>query len=117
MELNEVGYGDGVPIDGYGPNGFRIAGELVEGPLFLRPGGPVTWGGMRDVATLLAAGDLVDVILIGTGAEIAPLPVELRGALDEAGTGVEFMATGPACRSYNVMLGEGRRVGLAVMPV
>lgn len=117
MRMNEVSFGDGTPIDGYGPAGFRIAGELMPGPLFLRPGGVLKWGGYEDVRTLLASAELVDVLLIGTGPEITPIPDTLRAPLESAGIGVEIMGSGPACRTYNVLLGEGRRIGVALLPV
>ena len=53
----------------------------------------------------------------GTGAEIAHIPPRLRSALEGAGLGVEVMASPTACRTYNVLLSEGRRVGLALLPV
>ncbi len=117
MRLNEVSYGDGVPIDGYGPAGFRIAGTLHPGPVFVRPGGAVGWGGYEDEATLLSAAGVIDVLLLGTGAEIAPIPDTLRVTLEASGIGVELMGSGPACRTYNVLLGEGRRIGAALLPL
>jgi uncharacterized protein len=51
------------------------------------------------------------------GSEIAHLPHALRSALESAGIGAEVMSSPQACRTYNVLLGEGRRVGLAVLPV
>ncbi|MEM1273454.1 MAG: Mth938-like domain-containing protein [Pseudomonadota bacterium] len=117
MRLNDVSYGDGTPIDGYGPLGFRIAGTLHPGAVFVRPGGVVAWGGYDDAATLLAAADDIDVLLLGTGAEIAAIPDTLRRRLEDAGIGVEIMGTGPACRTYNVLLGEGRRIGAALLTV
>ena len=57
------------------------------------------------------------MIFLGTGAEIAHVPATLRTALDEAGIGIESMASPAACRTYNVLLSEGRRVGLALLPV
>ena len=53
----------------------------------------------------------------GTGAEIAHVPAGLRAALEAAGLGVEAMASPAACRTYNVLLAEGRRVGVALLPV
>ena len=117
MQMNEVSYGDGVPIDGYGPAGFRISGQLHPGPLLVRPGGPVAWGGYGDAGTLLQAGGVIDVLLVGTGPEIGPIPDGLRAALEGAGIGVEIMGSGPACRTYNVLLGEGRRIGAALLPL
>ena len=60
---------------------------------------------------------LIDVLLVGTGAEIAHVPAAFRTTLEDAGIGVEVMASPQACRSYNVLLGEGRRVALAALPV
>jgi uncharacterized protein len=57
------------------------------------------------------------VIFVGTGAEMAHLPPALRSALEGAGIGVEPMNTPAACRTYNVLLSEGRRVALAALPV
>jgi uncharacterized protein len=117
MRLNEVVYSGGVPVDGYGPGFFRIGGQAHEGALLILPGGVSGWGGPEDVEPILAAAEDVDVLLMGTGAEIAHAPEAVRERLEAAGIGVEVMASPAACRSYNVLLGEGRRVALAVLPV
>lgn len=115
MRLNEVTYTDAQPIDGYGPGFFRVGGEVMEGALAVLPTGPVPWGGMEDAETLVGAD--VDVLLVGTGAEIAHIPTALRNRLEGAGIGVEVMASPQACRTFNVLLGEGRRVAVALIPV
>ena len=117
MRLNEITYTGVQPIDGYGPGFFRIGGEAHPAPLAVLPSGVSAWGGYEDRETLLAAAGALDVLFIGTGAEIAHIPEGLRAALEEAGIGVEVMASPAACRTYNVLLAEGRRVGLALMPV
>lgn len=117
MRLNEVVYTDAQPVDGYGPGFFRIGGEVYQGPLLVLPSGIGPWGGYEDRTRLLAEADSFDVLFTGTGAEIAPLPPEFREALEEAGVGVEIMASPAACRTYNVLLSEGRRVALALIPV
>ena len=117
MQLNEVNYDDGQPIDGYGPGFFRIGGEAREAPLAVLPGGVRPWGGLEDAETLLKAASDVDVLLIGMGPDIAHLPASLRETLEAAGIGAEVMSSPQACRTYNVLLGEGRRVGLAVLPI
>lgn len=117
MRMNEVTFDDSRPVDGYGPGFFRIGGEVVDGAVAILPSGVFGWGGYDDRARLTGAADEIDVLLIGTGAEIAQIPRDLRVALEGAGMGVEVAASPAACRTYNVLLSEGRRVGLAVLPV
>ena len=117
MRLTEISYSDAVPVDGYGPGFFRIGGRVHHGAVVLLPSGVDAWGGFDDAETLLAASGAIDVLFVGTGAEIAHLPGALRARLEAAGIGVETMNSPAACRSYNVLLSEGRRVGLALLPV
>lgn len=117
MRLNEVTYSDARPIDGYGPGFFRIGGVTHDAPVLVLPAGVTPWGGLGDAAPLLAAKDTVDVVLFGMGPEIAHLPGDLRDAVEAAGIGAEVMSSPQACRTYNVLLGEGRRVGLALLGV
>ena len=117
MQLNEVTFTEARPVDGYGPGFFRVGGEVRHGALLITATGLNTWGGYDDETSLLALAGKVDVVFIGTGAEIAHIPAELRASLEGAGLGVEVMNSPAACRTYNVLLSEGRRVALAVLPV
>ncbi|EAR52216.1 hypothetical protein OG2516_02229 [Oceanicola granulosus HTCC2516] len=117
MRLNEIDYNESKPIDGYGPGFFRVGGEALEAPLVVSPAGPAAWGGLDDAETLAALAEEVDVLLVGTGAEIAHIPAALRARLEEAGLGVETMASPAAARTYNVLLSEGRRIAVALLGV
>ncbi len=117
MRLNEVTYTDAKPVDGYGPGFFRIGGQVIEGAVMVFPDGARGWGGYDDAAALIARASDVDVVFVGTGADVAHVPADFRGALEDAGLGVEAMASPAACRTYNVLLSEGRRVALALLPV
>lgn len=118
MQLNEMTFENGLqPVEGYGPGFFRIGGTAREGALLTHAGGILAWNGLDDVAPLEALADRVDVILFGMGAEIDHLPDDLRSGLENLGVGCEVMSSPAACRSYNVLLGEGRRVALAALPV
>lgn len=117
MRLNEIQYTNAKPVEGYGPGFFRIGGVVVQGPAIAAPSGTAEWGGYDDVAPLLALVGKIDVLFVGTGAEVAHLPAQLRDDLESAGLGVEAMASPAACRTYNILLGEGRRIALAVLPV
>ena len=112
-----IEFSEPTPVDSYGPGFFRIAGQVVQGSITVMPAGASPWGGYGDRAGIIASAGDIDVLIVGTGAEIAHLPVDFRVALESAGIGVEIMASPVACRNYNVLLGEGRRVGLALFAV
>lgn len=57
------------------------------------------------------------MLFLGTGAETRHPPAALRQRLEAAGVGVEAMNSPAACRTYNVLLSEGRRVAVALLPV
>lgn len=117
MRLNEISYTDASPVEGYGPGFFRVGGQVVEGPVLTGPAGTGSWGGYDDLPPLLALADHIDVLFLGTGAEIAHPPAPFRTALEDAGIGIEVMASAAAARTYNVLLSEGRRIALAMIPV
>ena len=117
MRLDEIEFGRAVPVDGYGPGFFRVGGEVHEGAVIVTGSGARAWAGTADAAALLELAGAVDVLFLGTGAEIAQIPTELRDRLEAAGIGVEVMSSPSAARSYNVLLAEGRRVAAALMPV
>ena len=117
MRLNEVDYSGAMPIDGYGPGFFRVGGVVYDGALTVLPDAVTAWLGYVDPSPLIRAAADIDVVLVGTGAEIAHVPPAFRTALEGAGVGLEVMASPAACRTYNVLLGEGRRIGAALLPV
>ncbi|SLN45537.1 hypothetical protein TRL7639_02466 [Falsiruegeria litorea R37] len=117
MQLNEISFAGSVPVDGYGPGFFRVGGEVIQGALLTGPIGTQAWGGYDDAQPLLDLAEGIDVLFIGTGVEIAHIPASLRQSLEAAGLGVEVMNSPAACRTYNVLLSEGRRIALAALPV
>ena len=117
MRLTEITYDSAQPIDGYGPGFFRVGGRVMEGPVLVSPWSAQGWGGLADTATILTLADRIDVLFVGMGAEIAHVPEAFRAALDASGIGVEVMNSPAACRTYNVLLSEGRRIAVALLPV
>ena len=117
MQLNEMSFDGATPIDGYGPGFFRIGGQAFEGGVLVTARGARSWGGYEDMRPLLDLKEEVDVLFVGTGADTAHIPSGLRQPLEAAGLGVEVMNSPAACRTYNVLLSEGRRVAVALLPV
>jgi uncharacterized protein len=112
------------PIDAYGNRGFRFAGMSHRGSILCLPEAIMAWDADNaaeltpaSFAAVLDQKDRVRVLLIGTGqTQVFPgeaVPAALRGA----GIVVEVMSTGAACRTYNVLLAEGRPVAAALIAV
>lgn len=117
IRFTEISYGTALAIEGYGPGFFRVGTHLIRGACLVTPWDTRPWDGLTDWATPLTLKDKIDVLILGTGAEIAHAPADFRNALEEAGIGVEVMNSPAAARTYNVLLGEGRRVAVCLIPV
>ncbi len=110
-------------IESYGDDGFRISGERYPGPVIVWPEGVATWAvsgiGAAAIETLdavFAAEPPIEILLIGSGATFEMAPAALRSALGARGVSIESMDTGAACRTYNVLMAEDRRVAAALIP-
>lgn len=113
-------------IDSYGDGGFRIGGIIWRQPVLVRPERCLVWDfagtqiAQADIESFvpLFAPPAVELLLIGCGTRMQPLPGALRRALkDRFSVTVETMDTGAACRTYAVLMGEDRRVAAALIPV
>lgn len=112
------------PIDAYGNGGFRFADMSHRGSILVLPSGirawPVTSLAEMTGSTLdpiFAEGDALELLLLGTGLEIAAIPERVRLRFREARIGLDVMQTGAAARTYNILLAENRRVGAALIAV
>jgi uncharacterized protein len=113
-------------VESYGDGRFRISGRVFEGSVLVfsdrtlawpvRDAGAVTAESLAGVAAAGQAG-AVDLLLIGCGPQMAPLPGALRKALRDSGVVTEAMDTGAACRTYNVLAAEGRRVAATLIAI
>jgi uncharacterized protein len=111
-------------IEAYGNGGFRFGGMSHRGSLLCFPDGiwawPVAAIGELTLAALepaLARADALDFFLIGGGRDPFVLPEPLRQRFREASLNVDVMPTGAAVSTWNVLLGERRRVGAALIAV
>ena len=112
-------------IDAFGDRGFRIAGVRHEGSVLIVDDAVRPWSVRRLAdatpesldAVAEAGAAKVEFVLLGTGAATALPPKALRAALQRVGLGLEFMDTAAACRLYNYLASEGRRVAAALIAV
>jgi uncharacterized protein len=112
------------PIDAYGNGGFRFAEMSHRGSILCLPSGVYAWPPSSpseieagSLAPALAEKDALGLLLLGTGRGQQLPGSEVRRAFDAAGIALEAMDTGAACRTYNVLLAEGRPVGAALLAV
>jgi uncharacterized protein len=112
------------PIDGYGKGGFTFADMSHRGSLLCLPDSIWSWDvtqpGQIDrtsLARVFDAANRIDTLIIGTGTEFWMPPPDLRSALRALHVVLDAMQTGPAIRTYNVMIGERRRVAAALIAV
>ncbi len=112
------------PIDSFGQGGFRFAGMSHVGSLLALP------SGMRAIDPpqpfrhdealydpVLAEAEAIDLLLLGVGPVPLPLPAALRQRFREAGISADVMTTASAASTYNLLLGEGRRVAALLVAV
>ena len=109
-------------IDSYSAQGFRVSGVLHPGAILVLPQATHAWpvAALADItlanlAPVLSAG--AEILLLGCGPRIAQVPPALRNELRARGIVIDAMDTGAACRTYNILLAEDRRVAAALLPV
>lgn len=109
-------------IQGYGPGLFRIAGVVHRSSVLVLPDRTLVWDvtefddiSLGRFEPLLSKEMSVDVLLLGCGASMRLPPPDLRVALRQHGIVLEPMDTGAACRTFNVLLTEGRQAAAALI--
>lgn len=124
IEIRAAHFPGRAPIDAYGNGGFRFADMSHRGSILCLPSGIYGWDveeGQPLTIDLfdraLADAPEIEVILIGTGKSLVPLPATLKAALKARGIGSDPMGTGAAVRTYNIMLAEERAVAAALIAV
>ena len=110
----------GGAIEGFRGRGYRVGGTDHPAGVTASAGGGAAWGA-TDLATLTFA-DLptapdIDLILLGTGPTLRRLPPALAAEAARAGVAIEIMDSRAAARTYNMLLAEGRRVAVALLPL
>lgn len=124
MKFDEPHYPGRPPIDAYGNGGFRFADMSHRGSIQILPSGVYAWrpaifadAGEGDFDKFFAQADAIELLLIGTGAQLTFVPEPLKLSLRARHLRFETMDTGGAARTYNVLLGEKRLVAAALIAV
>jgi uncharacterized protein len=111
-------------IQSYGGNGFRIADVRYEGAVLVTTAWSQKWdvaaltdSNEDNLAPLRSAEPPVELLIVGCGPSLTAIPPGMRGMLKSWSIALEQMDTGAACRTYNVLQTEGRRVAAALLPI
>ncbi|MCC7048498.1 MAG: Mth938-like domain-containing protein [Alphaproteobacteria bacterium] len=112
-------------VGSYRGGGFTVTGTRHDGSIILFRDRVLPWPVARveeidadSLAALVAAAAArVELLLLGCGARLVPVAPDLRAALKARGIAVEPMDTGAACRTFNVLTAEERRVAAALIAV
>ena len=111
-------------IQAYGSGAFRVSGARFEGSVLIHADRTTAWsaGSVDDIsaaaiAELIAEAAPGALVIIGCGRQFLPMPPGLRRELAAAGVHAEWMDTGAACRTFNLLVSEGREVRAALLAV
>ncbi len=114
-------------IQSYADGGFRVSGARYDGAIIVDAAQTTPWSAAQekdvksltedDFTQLLSRAADIDVVLLGSGKTLIFLNPAIKNALKSQGLSIEVMDTGAACRTYNVLMAEGRRVTAALLPV
>lgn len=125
MDVTPLISSQAMVIQGYARGGFRVSGQVHEGPVLVFPDRVEAWDAPPNVddmtpdhfAGMTGPDSDVELVLLGCGKAMAMPPKALKLALKDKGIALEVMDTGAACRTYNVLLADGRRLAAALLPV
>ncbi len=111
-------------IRSYGPGHFMIGERDWRGPVLVTPSATTAWNVARaedlslaSLAALRQASAPTELLVLGCGPRAAFIAPAVKAELKSAGLALEVVDTGSACRIYNVLLAEGRRVAAALIPL
>jgi uncharacterized protein len=122
MELTPLVPAGRQVIERYAPSGFRVAGVIWRGPVLVFPDRTLAWTAADPAAVTpeslmpVVEHGGVQILLLGLGSRMPTISGTLRHILRHAGIAIEPMDTGAACRTYNLLLAEDRRVAAALIP-
>lgn len=124
MEIRPQDPAGRLVIQRYGGSGFVVGGRPIRGSILVFPTRAVPWPitslDQFDIAWLgdvLREGGATDLLLLGCGRAVGSIDAASRALLRDLGIVAEAMDTGAACRTYNVLVVEGRRVAAALIAV
>lgn len=122
LDINIVTPKDRQLIQFYGDGYFKVSGVTYESSILVFLEETQAWSALsieditlETLKPIIDATDDVDILLVGCGERFVPVPKGLRQGLKDAGIVLEWMDTGAASRTFNILVAEERRVAAAIL--
>jgi uncharacterized protein len=122
MDITPVIPGDRNVIQSYGPGRFQVSQQEYTSSLIVAPSWITVWEietfdqiSPESLSKIAEHEAEIEVLLIGVGERMQPPSGLVRNAMRKIGVSVDTMDTGAACRTYNLLMGDGRRVAAALL--
>lgn len=121
MQITQEDYQGHLPIKSYKPGAVTIGDVVYTTSFIISPNGiepnwnvsPMQQLTLSDLQPLLATNP--QLILLGTGETLIFPPRELLQQIMQLGIGIDVMDSSAACRTYNLLLAEGRCVAAGIV--
>ena len=101
-------------IQSYGAGGVRVSGTVYPHSVCVMADSVKPWSGDLADISFDCPDDQIELVLVGLSHLGGPIAPDIREALRARGWSVEIMTLGAACRTYNVLMAEGRKVGVSL---
>jgi uncharacterized protein len=121
MQFSLANQGDQYSVTAYEPGRVEVRGREYRNSVVLLPDQIIDSWRPQSIDDLQPEDFKIlvelspDVILLGSGGQQVFPPVVLYAPVIESGIGIEIMDSAAACRTYNILLAEGRRVAAAIL--
>lgn len=109
-------------VQSYGSGRFKVSRIEYQGSIIVLPGRTLSWDiaihddiNIDSLAAVLQEEPRIEILLIGCGQMMQLLPRSLTDTCRQKGLAVDAMDTGAACRTYNILAAEGRRVAAGLV--
>ena len=120
MDITPLIPGGRQVIDSYGSGRFQVSQEPYTSSILVTPDWTKPWLvqsfddiSINSLAPILA--EEAEILIIGAGERMQLMASLLRQEFREAKIAIDIMDTGAACRTYNLLMGDGRRVAAALL--
>lgn len=124
LQLSESNGLNAQHVQRYGDGGFFISGKQYNGSVCIIGEETVAWNidkaediTLESLQTFIEQNEKIEILLVGCGKLTAFIHPDIKSELKHHNIVIDAMDSGAACRTYNILMSEGRRVAAALIAV